>query len=95
MEVHLCVLSAGISILKTKRKEPRNRINAISLFRQIDKIFIDTSIIEMFVDKTECITSLFIAKQGIEQELSLFVKGGNINLNSLDAWEMKPINIGQ
>jgi len=49
----------------------------------------------MFVDKTECITSLFIAKQGVEQKLSLFVKGGNINLKSLDAWEMKPINKGQ
>jgi len=49
----------------------------------------------MFVDKTECITSLFIAKQGVEQNISLFVEGGNINLNSLDAWEMKPINKGQ
>jgi hypothetical protein len=37
-------------------------------------------------------TSLFIPKQGVEQNLSLFVKGGNIHLSSLDAWEMKPIN---
>ena len=72
MEIHIPVSSVGISTLKTKWKNPRNRLN-----------------------KTECINSLFIAKQGVEQKLSLFVKGGNINLKSLEAWERKPINKGQ
>ena len=59
-------------------------------------ISVQTNIIVYIIeDKTECITSLFIAKQGVEQNISLFVEGGNINLNSLDAWEMKQINKGQ
>ena len=81
--------------IKDKMEKSKKQIEYNISVQTNRKHYLKKNIIEMFVDKTECITSLFIAKQGVEQKLSLFVKGGNINLKSLEAWERKPINKGQ
>ncbi len=54
-------------------------------------IFIDQSVIEMFVNEKFCITGLFYPKQGVKQEIALEVSGGSVQLMALDAWPMASI----
>jgi beta-fructofuranosidase len=54
-------------------------------------VFVDRSIIEVYVNDRECFT-VPAAVAGVES-LELFTRGGNSQVKSVDVWEMKPSEI--
>jgi beta-fructofuranosidase len=54
-------------------------------------IFLDKSVVEVYANERECITTRIFPKQPDSQRLNLFVKGGTVRLTSMDVWEMKSI----
>ncbi len=54
-------------------------------------IFIDSSVIEVFANDTTCITERIYLSHSDHPAISLFARGGNAKILSLDIWEMQPI----
>lgn len=54
-------------------------------------IFIDNSVIEVFANDMTCITERFYLSYNDHAAISLFARGGNAKILSLDIWEMQPI----
>ncbi|MHA1461320.1 MAG: glycoside hydrolase family 32 protein [Promethearchaeota archaeon] len=54
-------------------------------------VFIDNSIVEVFINDCECITSQIVPKNESIHEISLFTLRRSVKINSLDIWELKSI----
>ncbi|MHA1129168.1 MAG: glycoside hydrolase family 32 protein [Candidatus Helarchaeota archaeon] len=54
-------------------------------------IFIDQSVIEMFLNNEFCITGLFYPQLDLNQSLELRTSGGPVQVPLLDIWEMESI----
>ncbi|MDQ2886709.1 MAG: glycoside hydrolase family 32 protein [Chloroflexota bacterium] len=54
-------------------------------------IFIDSSVIEVFANDITCITERIYLSHGDNAAISLFARGGNAKILSLDIWEMQSI----
>ncbi|NHI92628.1 MAG: hypothetical protein EAX96_09000 [Candidatus Lokiarchaeota archaeon] len=54
-------------------------------------IFIDKSVIEMFVNKKACLTSKFYPKNGKNQQIEINSKSGRARLLKFNIWRMKSI----
>ena len=54
-------------------------------------IFIDKSVIEVFIDYQECITSRIYFASEKSNRFSIYSKQGSITLKQLDIWDMKSI----
>jgi len=56
------------------------------------RIFIDRSIIEIFVNGRQCITQRIYPTREDSTGIELFSKGGSMTVKSLQAWDMAPTN---
>lgn len=56
------------------------------------RIFIDRSIIEIFVNDRQCITQRVYPTREDSIGIELFSKGGSMTVESLQAWDMAPTN---
>ncbi|TFG27374.1 MAG: glycoside hydrolase family 32 protein [Promethearchaeota archaeon] len=54
-------------------------------------IFIDNSVIEIFLNHKECMTSRIYPKSINSDRIEIFCNGGKINIESLDIWTLKTI----
>jgi sucrose-6-phosphate hydrolase SacC (GH32 family) len=77
------VLWSGKDKVNFILENDRNKLNL--------HIFIDNSIIEVFVNHRECITGQIISKSNLPFAIDLFTTGGKVKVNSLDIWELKSI----
>ena len=55
------------------------------------RIFVDRSIIEVFANNRQCLTVRVYPERDDSRGLSLFARGGNAKLISLDCWQMRSI----
>ena len=55
------------------------------------RIFIDRSIVEVFANDRQCLTCRVYPNGGESAGVSVFAKGGDARLESLDAWQMRSI----
>jgi beta-fructofuranosidase len=56
------------------------------------RIFLDRSIMEVYVNKRQCITQRIYPSRKDSQGLVLFAKGGDIAVPEFNAWKMHPSN---
>lgn len=54
-------------------------------------VFIDRSIVEVFTNKRQCLTTRVYPKREDSNCVSVFARGNNAKLVSLDAWQMRAI----
>jgi len=54
-------------------------------------VFLDKSVVEVYANERECITTRVCPRQPDSQGLNLFVKGGTVRLVLMEVWEMKSI----
>lgn len=54
-------------------------------------IFIDKSVIEIFLNYRECLTSRIYPTSEASDFIDVFATNGTVNLRSLDIWKLKPI----
>ncbi|TFG06370.1 MAG: hypothetical protein EU539_07780, partial [Promethearchaeota archaeon] len=54
-------------------------------------VFIDKSVIEVFLNYKECVTSRIFPKTIDSHEIDVFSRGGKVKLHSLDIWNLKSI----
>ena len=56
------------------------------------RIFLDRSIMEIYVNKRQCITRRIYPSRTDSQGIALFAKGGDIAVTEFNAWKMHPSN---
>ena len=56
------------------------------------RIFIDKSIMEIFINSRQCVTQRIYPTRKDSQGIELFCKGGDITIESLQAWDMAATN---
>jgi len=56
------------------------------------RIFLDRSIMEVFVNRRQCLTQRLYATRDDSQSIVLFSKAGNIKVPLFNAWKMNPSN---
>jgi beta-fructofuranosidase len=56
------------------------------------RIFLDRSIMEVYVNKRQCITQRIYPTREDSQGLVLFAEGGDVQVPELNAWETHPSN---
>ena len=54
-------------------------------------IFIDRSVIEVYINYKKCITSRYYPKNFNSIKIDLFSEGGNVKLHSIDVWNLNSI----
>ena len=55
------------------------------------RLFIDASIMELYVDRRLCLTQRVYPTLANSQMTRLFVRNGSITIHQLEAWELSPL----
>lgn len=77
-----------IIIFATDQKGKLNELNSECI---VLHLFIDKSVVELFLDYNECITSHCYPETGKVPQLRIFSQGGKVEFKSLDIWKLKSI----
>jgi beta-fructofuranosidase len=56
------------------------------------RVFIDHSIVEVFANERQCVTQHVYPTREDSLGITLFAKGGEAKVTSIDAWDMAPAN---
>ena len=54
------------------------------------RIFLDHSVLEVFANERQCVTQRIYPTRGDSLGVILFSRGGNVDVKSVDAWDMAP-----
>ena len=56
------------------------------------RIFLDRSIMEVYVNKCQCITQRIYPSRADSQGITLFAQGGEMSVTEFNAWKIHPSN---
>ncbi len=78
-----CKIRAGKEVGKLKSVEGKKLVDF--------HVFVDKSVIEIFINNQECLTSRIYPKDNNSNLFKIFAKNGKVKLQSLDLWTLKSI----
>jgi beta-fructofuranosidase len=81
--------TAGVSVEQTAGDHQSTEQCALEPGRHTLHIFIDGSVMEIFIDSRQCITERFYHSTPQQLGLSLFFDKGETRLHQLDVWELQ------
>ncbi|MBM4084033.1 MAG: hypothetical protein FJ272_04510 [Planctomycetes bacterium] len=56
------------------------------------RVFLDRSVLEVFANGRQCLTQRIYPSRPDSLGVTLFARGGRVNVRSLDAWDLSPTN---
>jgi beta-fructofuranosidase len=56
------------------------------------RVFLDRSVIEVYANGRQCITQRIYPSRADSLGVALVARGGKVNVQSLDAWDISPVN---